>query len=301
MSDPLNKSLVKHFMTHPLFFVSADHTLEQAEKVFHEYRLTTAPVLIDKKTVLGILTDFQLLKCFLMKNAAPTRAKLKDYTTEFDPVILIDENESITQAFKLMMQSPNHRIYVTAQDRLVGALSPKDILPFMAGDDAIERHKDDQDLIAARIRIKLLMSELTQTKSQLDDYQQAFFSSPYMIHSVDLQGNITMANRMLESVLGYESGQLIGKNLTQLYPPQFHKDAKDGLTRVKVTGFHPLINTMMVRADKTLVQVDLATTAKIDQRGDIIGTITIGRLSDSSKMLEALSHLARAIKETDVV
>lgn len=295
------KSLVKHFMTHPLFFVSADHVLEQAEKVFHEYRLSTAPVLVDKKTVLGILTDFQLLKCFLIRNGDPTRAKVRDYAEELDPVVLIDENEPITNAFKLMIQSPNHRIYVTSQDRLVGALSPKDILPFMAGDEAIERYKEDQDLIAARIRIKLLMNELSRTQVALDRYQQAFTSSPFMIHSVDLNGTITMANRMLEYVLGYDEGKLVGKNITDLYPPQFHQQAKAGLTRVKVTGFHPLINTLMVKANKELLQVDLASAAKTDQRGDVIGTITIGRMSDSGKMVEALGQLARAIKEGEAI
>lgn len=284
-------------MSHPLFFVNADHVLEQAEAVFHEYRLTTAPVLIDRKKVLGVITDFQLLKFFLMRSSDPKRARVQDYADELDPIILIDENEPITNAFKLMVQSPNHRIYATSKGTLVGALSPKDILPFLSGDDAVERYKEDQDLISARIRIKLLLNELSTTQAQLDRYQQVFTSSPYMIHSVDLAGNIVMANKMLHYVLGYEDGELIGQSITDLYPSQFHQEAKSGLARVKTTGFHPLINTLMVKKNRELIKVDVASTAKFDQLGEVIGTITIGRMSDSHKMVEALAVLAATLRD----
>lgn len=286
-------------MSQPLFFIRADDTLEQAEKIFHEYKLTTCPVLQDKKKVMGILTDFQLLKCFLIKNSEPNKIRVKDYAAKLDPVVLIDENEPISNAFKLMIQSPNHRIYATNEGILTGALSPKDILPFLAGDEAVERHREDQDLITARIRIKLLMTELMNTQANLDRYQQVFTSSPFMIHSVNMQGTITMANRMLHYVLGYEDGELVGKSLMDLYPSQYHKEAKAGLTRVKITGFHPLINTLMVKKNKELLQVDIATAAKIDQLGVVVGTVTIGRISDSAKMLEALAEAAAKLRDHD--
>lgn len=290
------KAIVKDFMSHPLVSVQADFVLEQAEKVFHQYRLTAAPVLIDKKNVIGVLTDFQLLKCFLVRNTNPVRAKLKDYEDDLDPVFLVDENEEISHVFKLMIQSPNHRIFVTSSDKLVGALSPKDILPYLAGDFAIERHVEHKDLIAAKIRIKELMNELAQTKEQLDRYQQAFYSSPFMIHSADLQGKIIMANPMLHQVLGYKDNELVGKSITDIYPPQYHQQALAGLTKVKNEGFHPLINTLMVRKNKELLQIDLATTAKMDANGDVVGTITIGRISNSSKMIEALAKIGEALK-----
>lgn len=296
-----NKTLVKDFMSSPLVFINSEHVLEQAEKIFHDNRLSTAPVLIDKKNVLGVITDFQLLKCFLVRNSNPTRAKIKDYLDEIDPVVLIDENEPIANAFKLMVQSPNHRVYVQSNGTLVGALSPKDILPFMAGEEAIERYRENQDLVAARIQIKLLLSELSKTQVQLDKYEQAFTSSPFMIHSVNLDGEIMMSNRMLNSVLGYEDGELVGKNITDLYSAQFHQQARAGITRVKVMGFHPMTNTMMVKKSKELIQVDIATAARTDASGEVIGTITIGRISDSGKMLEALASIGKAIKEADAV
>jgi PAS domain S-box-containing protein len=292
------KSLVKHFMSHPLFYVGAEMILEQAEKVFFDHRLSTASVLVDKKRILGVMTDFQFLKFFLLKNSDPNKARVKDFAEELDPVVLIDESEPITTAFKLMMQSPSHRIYVTAQGFLTGALSPKDILPFLAGDNAMERHRDDKDLVAARIKIKLLLTELSKAQATLEDYQQVFNSSPYMMHSVDLDGKITMANPMMHYVLGYRDHELIGKHITDLYSQQYHREAMAGLARVKITGFQPIVNTLMVRKDKELVKVDLASTAKTGPEGEVIGTVTISRISDSGKMLEALSSAAHALKIT---
>ena len=290
----LQKSKVMHFMSPHLFYVKAEDILEQAEKVFHDHQLSTAPVLIDKKNVIGVLTDFQLLKCFLLRAAKPSRARIKDYASELDPVVLIDQNEPLESAFRLMVQSPNHRLYVTEQGRLVGALSPKDLLPFLAGDAAVERYKDDKDLIDARMRIKVLFHELSRTQADLDRYQQIFTSSPYMIHSVDLNGVITMANPMLHSVLGYPEGALIGKSILDLYPEQFHAQALAGLARIKDTGYHPFVNTLMVKSTQELVQVDMATSAKHDAEGNIIATVTISRISDLGKMVEALAHAAEA-------
>jgi len=288
------KSLVSHFMSSHLFAVRADDILEQAEKVFHDHQLTTAPVMVDKKHVIGVLTDFQLVKFFLMRNLKPSRARVQDYQNELDPVVLVDQNEPLETAFKLMVQSPNHRLYVTDHGSLVGALSPRDLLPFLAGDSAIERYQEDKDLVAARMRIKILFNELSRTRADLDNFQELFSASPYMIHSMSLGGVITMANSMLHSVLGYPDGALIGKTIWDLYPEQFQAQALTGLDRVKAVGFHPFINTLMVKANRELLQVDMVTSAKHNSSGEVVGTVTVSRISDMAKMIEALSQAAKS-------
>lgn len=290
------KNLVKEFMTTPIVTLPSHFLLEQAERVFNEHRLTAAPVVLDLKSVLGVITDFKLLKCFLIQTTNSMKSRLQDFAEEFDPVVLIDENEDISIVFKLMLQSPNHRIFVTSNDKLVGALSPKDLLPYFAGVDAIDRHSEHMDLIAAKIKIRKLMSELVSAKEHLSNYQQAFVASPFMIHSSDLQGNITMANPMLHHVLGYKDNELIGKKITDIYASQFHKQAISGLEKVKMDGFHPLIHTLMVRKNKELLQVDLASAAKKGPAGEVDGTITIGRMSDSGKMIEALARIGEAFR-----
>ena len=287
----MQKALVQNFMSSPLFFVKADYILEQAEKVFHDHRIIAAPVLIDKTKVIGVLTDYQLLKMFLARSIKPSKARIQDFQNELDPVILIEQGETIESAFKMMLQSPIHRIYVTDQGRLVGALSPRDLLPILAGDTALERQKESKDLIAARIRIKELMAELSHTKDDLSRYRAVFNESPYMIHSVNLEGEIIMANKMLHVVLGYPEGQLVGKTIYDLYPQQFHQQAKNALEEIKGHGFHPFIHTLMVKKNKELIQTDIITKARHDANGEVIGTITISRVSDTHKMLELLKDI----------
>lgn len=290
------KALVKEYMSQPVVFVGADFVLEQAEKIFHQHRLTAVPVLIDKKSVVGVLTDFQLLKLFLIRNSNPLKARLKDYQEDLDPVFLVDEDEEISQVFKMMIQSPNHRVFVTSNGKLIGALSPKDILPYLSGDAAAERHAEHKELIIARIENKRLSCQLAETKELLDSYEQVFMSSPSMIYSTDLEGVITMANPMLHQVLGYTNNELVGKNITEIYASQCHQQAMMGLAAVKTQGFHPLMNTLMVRKNKELLQTDLASSAKLGANGKVIGCITMGRLSHSGKMLDALTKIGEALK-----
>ncbi len=285
------------FMSKQVLFVRADDTLDQAEKTFHDNQLATAPVLVDKKNLMGVLTDFQLVKCFLLRNLRPSKARVQDYEGELDPVVMVDQHEPLETAFKLMVQSPSHRLYITDNGHLVGALSPQDLLPFLAGDTAVERFKENKDLIDARIRIKSLFKELSHTKNELSNYSSVFKASPFMIHSVNLQGVITMANPMLHSVLGYDERELIGKNIYDLYAEQFHRQAAQGLQEVVHKGYYPMINTLMVKKNKELLQVDIATSAKHDSSGAITGTVTISRLSDARKMLDALAHAAANLHE----
>ncbi len=283
-------------MSSPLVTIPAHFVLEQAERVFHQQRLTAAPVVIDMKNILGVLTDFHLLRFFIEQSTNPLKSRMQDFVEDLDPIVLVDENEEVADVFKLMLQSPNHRIFVTSQEKLAGALSPKDLLPYLAGVDAVERHSEHKDLIAAKIEIKKLVHELMTTKERLSNYQQAFMASPFMIHSADLHGNITMANPMLHQVLGYRENELIGKKITDIYASQYHKQAIEGLNKVKMDGFHPLINTQMVRKNKELLQVDLASAGKKNPSGDVVGTITIGRISNSSKMIEALEKIGEALR-----
>ncbi|MGE3756602.1 MAG: PAS domain S-box protein, partial [Pseudobdellovibrionaceae bacterium] len=277
------------------------NTLEEEEKILHENNLSTVSVYKDKDHFIGILYEYQLLNFFLTRAANPAKNQLKNFSTDLDPLISIDEEEPIGKAFQMMSQSPNHRIYATRSGQIIGALSPKDILPYMAGDESVHRATERQDLVNANIQIKLLISELSRKQDRLNSYEQAFAASPFMIHSVNFDGEILMANKMLHSVLGYEDEELIGKNITDLYPIQFHEQAKAGLTRVKVTGFHPMINTMMVKKNGDQIQVDIATAARTDTTGQVVGTITIGKISDSAKMLEALADIGKAIKDSQGV
>jgi PAS domain S-box-containing protein len=176
--------------------------------------------------------------------------------------------------------------------KLTGALSPKDLLLYMAG--VKENSGQVVDDIVHK-QIESILRELHDTRRMLSDYQTMFHDAPYLMHSVDMNGTIIAANRMLHFVLGYEDGELIGKSMKMLYPPENHKKAMKGLDTVKALGFHPLINVVMVKKDGDVVRADIATTLKKDLKGGPEGTITVGRLSDSYRML---NYLQKAVHES---
>lgn len=278
-------------MSQVLFTLEESMPLSEAAQFFASHKLTTVPVVAKNGDILGVLSDFHLLRALLRARQEPTVKILSDVRDEFDPVVTVHEDDSIVVAFRLMIQSPNHRIYALHGEKLVGALSPKDLLLYMAG------VKDKTDNIIDSIvqkQIETILRELHDTRKALSGYQQMFHESPFLMHSVDMKGKIVAANRMIHFVLGYEDGELIGKSLRTLYPPENYQKALAGLETVAKLGFHPIVNVVMIKKNGEAVRVDVASTLRKDDKGNGDATITVGRLSDSYRMLNFLQRAAQA-------
>lgn len=278
-------------MSQVLFTLESEMKLEEAAQFFSTHKLTTVPVVSKEGDIIGVLSDFTLLRVLLRSRQENKKGvSLHEVREELDPVVTIHEEESIVAAFRLMIQSHNHRVYAVHGEKLTGALSPKDLLLYMAG--IKDKNQQPLDSVVQK-QIEVILRELHDARRKLNDYQQLFQDSPYLMHSVDMNGKIIMANRMIHSVLGYEDGELIGKTIRQIYPPENHKKAKEGLDTVRVLGFHPLVNVTMVKKDGDVIRVDMASTLKKDSKGNPESTITVGRLSDSYRMLNYLQKAAQ--------
>jgi PAS domain S-box-containing protein len=109
-----------------------------------------------------------------------------------------------------------------------------------------------------------------------------------MMHSVNSQGFIQMANEMLHAILGYEYGELIGKTIYDLYPKRNHEKAQEGIKTIMSQGYHSIVKSEMVRKDGSHVSVELASRALEDPWKNPIGTITVSRPLEMKLLLEAL-------------
>ncbi len=281
---------VRNFMSQVLFTIDDQTTLMKAAEFFASHKLTTVPVVSHSGEILGVLSDFQLLRLLLRAKSEGKVPILADYREDLDPVVTIAEDDSVVNAFGLMIQSTNHRIYTIQEGKLTGALSPKDFLLHMAGGKNKSDGMVDPNL---QMQIETILKELYDTRKLLSDFQSMFNDSPYLMHSVDMEGKILAANRMIHFVLGYNEGELVGKSLRQLYPPENYKSAMEGLDTVKALGFHPLVNATMMKRDGSIVRVDIASTLKKTPRGEAEATITVGRLSDSYRMVNYLQRAAQ--------
>jgi PAS domain S-box-containing protein len=282
---------VKDLMSPDPISVRLSMPLDEVGQIFSKHRLTAVPVLDQYNSPQGVITDFMLVKMFIRKSADKKDGKLSSFIQEIDPLFSIEEHEPLHNAFKLMLQSPNHRLFVIKNKAIVGALSPKDLVPYLCG-DGVHKQSISEELALAQKVIRKLMLDLASAKKNLVSYQKFFDESPFMMHSVDWNGNIVMANKMLHFTLGYNDQELIGKKLTDLYSHQNHKRALSGLETIKNLGFHPPLSTLMARKDQTILKVDVASMIRRDEKGASVGTISITRLTDSINMMEILAQAA---------
>ena len=266
-------------------------SLEEAEKILLEKHITAAPVLDQKGQIAGVLTDYNLVKMFLrrasLRSANSSGFNLLYFHDELDPVVTIDENEPIANAFRLIIQSPNHRIFAVSNGTLSGALSPKDIIPFLAG-DSTHRRKYFDDFNQAEKKIEELLAQLETMQTISRDYEDFFESAPFMMHAVDFKGQIIMANKMAHVVLGFEPKELIGLSLNSLYPHQLQNQVRESLYLIKSTGYNPLVSSMMVRKDTSLVKVDIASMLRRDADGVPLSTVSVSRPTEYVNMLDYL-------------
>lgn len=279
--------------------ISIYATLELAEKIFAENRFTALPVVDQRESIVGVLTDFILVKLFLhrasIKSANKSGLNLLYFQDKLDPIATIEEDEPITNAFKVMSQSPNHRVFVTKEGKLSGALSPKDVIPLLAGGEA-RAPQHSSDMTEAQKRINELLSELESERLQHRNYSSFFDNAPVMMHAVDFNGNLVMANKMLHTMLGYEPNEIIGLPYMELYPYQLRNQVEQSLYLIKTTGYNPLISTMMVKKDKSLLKVEMASMLR-KENGIPVTTISVSRPSELSNILDYL-RLATAAEES---
>jgi PAS domain S-box-containing protein len=285
-------AVVEDFMSRNPIQVRLDMDLDLVGHLFTSNRLTAAPVIDSLNRILGVITDFMLVKMFIRKSIDKKDGTLQSYIKELDPILTISPKESLQDAFKMMLQSPNHRIFVIENNTLIGALSPKDLVPYLCG-NKFNKKSINEELALALKQIQKLSSELAYTRKNLVSYQRFFDENPFMMHSLDWDGAVVMANKMLHFTLGYNFSELLGKKITDLYSHQNHKEAVTGLDTIKNIGFHGPISTLMVKKDKSILKVDVASMIRRDEGGNAIGTISISRLSDSSNMMEILSQASQ--------
>ncbi len=170
---------------------------------------------------------------------------------------------------------------------MVGIISPKDLLWMVSGQQKNSLNLK-VELEKAKQEATSLSSKLSDIENLLKMYRNVFEDSPYMMHSVNSDGRVIMANRRLHNILGYEDNEMIGKSLSDLYPKTVMHEAIGGLETIKKNGFHHVTYTTMLRKSGEKIRIDIASSALRSPKGDFIGTISISRLVDSEDLLRAL-------------
>lgn len=282
----------QEIMTPKPKMVLGSDKLEDVMKLFLEQGITSSPVLSSNQTPLGILSELNLTKAYMLhRSKVQGSDKVAHHMDLLDPIVSVPEDAPISEVLKEMVSAPTHRILVKNRaDQIVGIISPKDLMRAMIGQNNPAQNLKEK-LKETETRLKLALLKVTQVEKHLDVYSQAFHETPYMMHAVNDKGIILMANKRSHDVLGYKNGELIGKSIFDLYTKPMHPEAVEGLKKVMATGSHHLTYTSLQKKDGSHVRCDIATSALFDEHKKFMSTISVLRPIDSDEMLRILNGI----------
>lgn len=126
--------LVRDVMTQRVFRVSPDDTVESLMRLVREHRLRAIPVVDEDRSVLGMVTDRDLLRHFLPGVQRPEdnppekmrTARVRDVMSR--SVICLSEDQAVADVATIMAAKDLERLPVTHEGRLTGFLTRGDIL-----------------------------------------------------------------------------------------------------------------------------------------------------------------------------
>lgn len=282
----------KEIMTKNPRTIQSGAELHETISFFLESDVRTAPVVTPMGEVLGMMTDMGLVKASLKKYLDPERhEKVAAHKEILDEPTFVEEDAPVEEVIRAMIKSPLHRILVVSkQKRLLGIISPKDVVRFITGEQA-KTVNLRAELEATRSEAQNLAKQLEGALHTLEKFQRLFVETPYMMHSSDENGKIIMANKKIHQVLGYEEGELIGRTIFDIYPKSVHHEARAGIDRIKEKGFHHTTYTTMLRKNGDKIRIDIASSSLKDKYGKFIGTISISREVDAEALLRALNGI----------
>lgn len=259
--------------------------------LFFQNNIHYAPVITPTGEILGLLSEVSLVKASLRHYLEPGKnEKVYAHRDLLEPIVYVQDNDSIDDVVKAIMKSPSKRVLVQDfKSKLVGIISPKDIIRFLSGEQHQKIQIEDH-LKKYEEKTKSLSVKVQTLQDLVHIYKEAFENSPLMMHSLDGKGEIIMANRKIHAALDYEYGDLIGKKIRELYPHTMHDLAMEGLETIKRIGFHNSTTTQMIKKDGHTMNVDIVSSALKNSEGAFLATISISRPLESSKgVVDALT------------
>ena len=112
-------------------------------------------------------------------------------------------------------------------------------------------------------------------------------SSDDAIISKDLNGVITSWNKSAERLFGYTAGEVIGKSITILIPPDRLQEEPQILSRMRRGERVDHFETVRKRKDGRLLDISLTISPVKDHQGNVIGVSKIARDITEQKRVQA--------------
>jgi len=145
------------------------------------------------------------------------------------------------------------------------------------------------DEFLARIRTIVRLRDTTAAlRASEQHYRRLVEILPNAVGMIDLQGRLTTANRQAVEMLGYAGpGELLGKSVFDLTPPEDHERVKADITTTLETGIVRNAEYRMLRKDGSRFPVELSTAVSTDADGQSRGIVIVVRDITARRQAEA--------------
>lgn len=116
-------STAAEIMSSPVVTVGPDTTIDQAVAILEERRVSGLPVVDDEHRLLGMLTEFDLLRA--IRNLC-LQGRVREFMAT--DIVAVDAECSLTDLIDLMLEKRMRRVPVLHDGRIVGVISRRDLV-----------------------------------------------------------------------------------------------------------------------------------------------------------------------------
>ncbi len=117
----------KDIMTENIISVREDTPIYEAVEIIVKHGISGMPVVTDDMTLVGIVSEKDLIKLFYGKEGENKR--VRDFMTQ--PAVHFDVDESLLDVCDFLMKNIFRRVPITSRDKLAGIISIKDVLGYI--------------------------------------------------------------------------------------------------------------------------------------------------------------------------
>src|SRR5690606_33974772 len=104
---------------------------------------------------------------------------------------------------------------------------------------------------------------------------------------IDADGRTTYVNRRMEEMLGFASGEMLGRPLGDFVPPDKHDQAQEAMARRRA-GLGDRVESQVKCKDGSILDVWVLTNPIFDDSGSMIAAVAI--VTDLSDLRSAQSE-----------
>ena len=117
----------KDMMTKNVVSVKTDTPILEVLELIAEHNISGLPVVQDDMTLVGIVSETDLLSLFNSKENHSNKT-VEDFMTQ--PPLFFDENESLADICDFLKKNVFRRVPITSEEKLVGIISIRDFVKY---------------------------------------------------------------------------------------------------------------------------------------------------------------------------